>query len=89
LCEEKELLAEELGHYYHNALYNANTDKIVIEQKEYRANKWKNTTLMTINNFKEAFKKGINNVYDIADYFNLSTNTVEFAYNYYKENGYL
>lgn len=48
-----------------------------------------NTTLMTINNFKEAFKKGINNVYDIADYFNLSTNTVEFAYNYYKENGYL
>ena len=58
-------------------------------QKEYRANKWKNTTLMTINNFKEAFKKGINNVYDIADYFNLSTNTVEFAYNYYKENGYL
>lgn len=32
---------------------------------------------------------GMNTVYDIADYFNLSTNTVEFAYNYYKENGYL
>ncbi len=56
-CEEKELLAEELGHYYHNALYNANTDKLIIEQKEYRANKWKNTILITINDFKEAFNK--------------------------------
>lgn len=88
ITEEKELLAEELGHYYCNAFYNSNSDFSTISKKEYRANKWKCTILVSVNDFIDAFKKGLKNIYEIAEYLNLSENTVAFAYNYYKENSY-
>ena len=87
--EEKELLAEELGHYYYDAFYDTSANSATISQKEYRANKWKCTILISINDFKEAFQKGLNTLHEIADYFSLSENTVTFAYNYYKENQYI
>lgn len=88
ITEEKELLAEELGHYYCNAFYNSSSSLSSITQKEYRANKWKCTVLVSVNDLKEAFKKGLRNIYEIADYLSLSEDTVAFAYNYYKENSY-
>lgn len=88
ITEEKELLAEELGHYYCNAFYNSSSSLSSIAQKEYRANKWKCTVLVSVNDFKDAFKKGLKNIYEIADYLCLSEDTVAFAYNYYKENSY-
>lgn len=88
ITEEKELLAEELGHYYCNAFYNNSSSTSTIAQKEYRANKWKCTVLVSVNDFKDAFKKGLKNIYEIADYLCLSEDTVAFAYNYYKENSY-
>lgn len=88
ITEEKELLAEELGHYYCNAFYNSSSSPSTIAQKEYRANKWKCTVLVSVNDFKEVFKKGLRNIYEIADYLSLSEDTVAFAYNYYKENSY-
>lgn len=88
ITEEKELLAEELGHYYCNAFYNSSSSSSTIAQKEYRANKWKCTVLVSVNDFKDAFKKGLKNIYEVADYLCLSEDTVAFAYNYYKENSY-
>lgn len=87
--EEKELLAEELGHYYCNCFYNSSSSLSTIQQKEYRANKWKCLVLVSINELKDAFKKGFNSLYEIADYLNLSEETIQFAYNYYKENCYI
>lgn len=89
ITEEKELLAEELGHYYCNAFYNSNSDFSTISKKEYRSNKWKCTVLVSVNDFIDAFNKGLKNIYEIAEYLNLSEDTVAFAYNYYKENSYL
>lgn len=88
ITEEKELLAEELGHYYCNAFYNSSSSPSSIAQKEYRANKWKCTVLVSVNDLKEALKKGLRNIYEVADYLSLSEDTVAFAYNYYKENSY-
>lgn len=88
VTEEKELLAEELGHYYCNAFYNSNSDFSTISKKEYRANKWKCTVLVSANDLKEAFERGLRNIYEVADYLSLSEDTVAFAYNYYKENSY-
>ena len=88
ITEEKELLAEELGHYYCNAFYNSSSSPSTIAQKEYRANKWKCTVLVSVNDLKEALKKGLRNIYEVADYLSLSEDTVAFAYNYYKENSY-
>lgn len=87
--EEKELLAEELGHYYYNAFYNSSSDLSTIKQKEYRAKRWKCTVLVSINELKEAFKKGLSSLYEIADYLNLSEETIQFAYVYYKNNYYI
>ena len=89
ITEEKELLAEELGHYYCNAFYNSNSDFSTISKKEYRANKWKCTVLVSANDFIDAFKTGLKNIYEIAEYLNLSEDTVAFAYNYYKENSFV
>lgn len=39
---EKCTLAEELGHYYMDAIYPAScTDKVLIDKQEYRARKWR------------------------------------------------
>lgn len=89
ITEEKELLAEELGHYYCNAFYNSSSSLSTVSKKEYRANKWKCTILVSVKDLKEAFKKGLRNIYEVADYLSLSEDTVAFAYNYYKENSYI
>ncbi len=85
--EEKELLAEELGHYYCNCFYNDNSPIFTINQKEYRANKWKCTALVTVNSIKDAMAKGCNTFYEISNELCVSEKTLRFAYNYYKENG--
>ncbi|MFR8116859.1 MAG: ImmA/IrrE family metallo-endopeptidase [Clostridia bacterium] len=87
--EEKEILAEELGHYYYDAFYDIHSSISTIKQKEYRANKWKCTVLVSINDLKEASQKGLYNLYEIAEYLDLSTEIVQFAYDYYKENQYI
>jgi len=87
--EEKEILAEELGHYYYDALYNTTSDNIEIQQKEYRANKWKCSVLVSVNELKKAIKKGNYTLYEIAEELCVSEETIKFAYDYYKENSYI
>ena len=86
--DEKETLAEELGHYYRNCTYPLYcTDNQFISRQEYKAKKWKSTTLVTKNALFKALKKGCNTFYEIAEELCVKEDTVEFAYNYYKENG--
>lgn len=56
--DEKCTLAEELGHYYMDAIYPASTtDKILIEKQEYRAKKWSYYTLIPFDKLKLAILK--------------------------------
>lgn len=48
--EEKEIIAEELGHYYCNALYYLNSDKTLKDKCEYRAMKWAYSVLVPFQN---------------------------------------
>lgn len=84
--EEKEILAEELGHYYYDSYYNINSSRQDIDRCEYRAKKWKALTLCPLNSILDCFNSGIYNLYDIAERLEISPNTVEFAYNYYMNN---
>lgn len=61
--EEKELLAEELGHYYEEAYYNFASTKQEIEIAEYKANKWKALNLCPLKSILSCFKKRNNNLY--------------------------
>lgn len=87
--QEKEVLAEELGHYYCNALYNIHSDKETISKKEYRAKKWAFKTLIPASTLLQLKEKGYKYSYEIADELGVSEELLETAYNYYKENKYI
>ena len=87
--EEKEILAEELGHYKYNAYYTLLSDKTFIEQQEYKAMKWKALHLCPLKSIVECFIRGITNYIDIAENLQIEPITAQFAINYYRENNLL
>lgn len=87
--EEKEILAEELGHYYCNALYNINTDKETIDKKEYRAKKWVFSTLIPFSSILKLKEEGCKYSYEFAEELGVSEELVNQAYSYYKDNHYI
>lgn len=76
--EKKQVLAEELGHYYYDATYKFNSDLQLISKQEYKAKKWAYTILIPIEKLKLALKNGIRDLYSLAEYFNV---TAEYMYN--------
>lgn len=55
--EKKEILAEELGHYYYDATYKFDSDLQFISKQEYRAKKWSYYALIPYENLKSAILK--------------------------------
>ena len=87
--EEKELLAEELGHYYCNALYDIDADEETIRKKEYRARKWAFTTLAPASSLLKLEEEGCQYSFQVAEELGVSEELVNTAYAYYKENNYI
>lgn len=82
--EEKEILAEELGHYYCNALYHINSDKSIKDKCEYRALKWAYSILVPFNKLKEKIVQGLD-LYDLADYFDVDCKYMIDCIDFYTE----
>lgn len=82
--EEKEVLAEEIGHYYCDALYYINSDKNTKDKCEYRAMKWAYSILVPFQKLKEKILEGLN-LYDLADYFNVDCKYMSDCINFYTE----
>lgn len=56
--EEKQVLGEELGHYYMDATYPLySKDTVLMSKQEYRAKKWSYYTLIPYENLKSAILK--------------------------------
>lgn len=87
--EEKEVIAEELGHYYCEAYYTLSSNQLLIDHQEYRAKKWKALHLCPKEEIRKCFLRGITNEYDIAKELSVDINTLLFAINYYREQGLL
>lgn len=87
--DEKCTLAEELGHYYYDSYYTFNSSQEEIDRAEYKAFKWKSLACVTPQSILNCFLKGITNLFDIAEELNVDPKMVEFAYEYYIENGLL
>lgn len=68
--EEKEIMAEELGHYYCNATYPVSASETLIRKCELRALKWAYSILIPYNKLKEKIKEGLN-VYELAEEFDV------------------
>ena len=82
--EEKEILAEELGHYYGNALYYLDTNKTLKDKCEYRALKWAYSVLVPFQKLKEKIIQGFD-LYDLADYFNVDYEYMNDCIDFYTE----
>lgn len=82
--EEKEILAEELGHYYCNALYYLDSDNELKNKCEYRAMKWAYSVLVPFQKLKEKIIQGLD-LYDLADYFNVDIKYMINCIDFYTE----
>ena len=82
--EEMEILAEELGHYYCNALYYLNSDKALRDKCENRAMKWAYSILVPFQKLKEKILQGFD-LYDLADYFNVDIKYMINCINFYTQ----
>lgn len=82
--EEKEILAEELGHYYCGALYYIDSDITLKRKCEKRAKKWAYSVLVPFKKLKEKIAQGFD-LYDLADYFDVDYNYMNDCINFYTE----
>lgn len=57
--EEKELLAEEFGHYKYEAYYTLLDDQNFIDKQEYKAQKWKALNLCPVKSILSCIKERI------------------------------
>lgn len=87
--QEKEVLAEELGHYYCNALYYLSDNFTQKAKCEYRAKKWAYAALVPLQILKQKLVDGINNIYELAEYFDLEPTYMAECLNFYNEIGAL
>lgn len=57
--EEKEILAEEFGHYQYEAYYTLLDDQNFIDKQEYKAQKWKALNLCPVKSILSCIKERI------------------------------
>lgn len=84
--EEKTILAEELGHYYCNSLYNSNYSNTEISKREFRASKWAFKTLIPLDKLKNLYNEGCRYTYEFAEKLGVTEDLIDKAYKYYSEN---
>lgn len=91
-AEKKEILAEEVGHYQTGSLYmlestqNHTIYKNNIIKCEGMAKKWQIKKLLPFDKLEEAVNNGLTEIFELAEYFNLSNTFIEKAIKYYTEN---
>lgn len=86
--EEKTILAEELGHYYCNALYSSTYSNVEISKKEFRACKWAFKTLVPLKKLEKLYEEGCRYTHEFAEELGVTEDLIEKAYNYYSEGNY-
>lgn len=82
--EEKEILAEELGHYYCNALYPISAPVELIRKCELRALKWAYSILVPYKKLKQKINECLD-IYELAEYFDVDDEYMKNCINFYIE----
>ena len=78
--EERQYLAHDIGHCVKGAFYNPYSPFSLIEQQEYRANKWAINKLLPKDEMEEAMEQGYEELWELAEYFDVSEEMVKFAF---------
>lgn len=82
--EEKEHLAHELGHCMLGAFYTVISPYELKSQKEYKANRWATQKLVPFPELLDALKNGIAELWELAEYFEVSEDTIKNAFTLYE-----
>lgn len=82
--DEKIRLAHELGHCVTGSFYNRYSDFDIKARSEYKADKWAIKKLVPEDELQNAFKQGIVEPWNLAEYFNVTEDFIIKAVNYYK-----
>jgi hypothetical protein len=83
--ERQCILAEELGHHYTSYGDILDKNNIVNIKQEKRARNWAYERLVGIIGLINAYKKGIRDKHELADYLGVTEEFLEEAINHYKE----
>ena len=79
------VLSEELGHY-HTSHGNILDQSCISNRKQERlARAWGYERLVSIKDFIDAYKEGVSNRYELANYLNVTEDFIDECISYYKE----
>ena len=84
-ADEAVKLSHELGHCVYGGFYNKYTPFDVRAQHENKANAWAVRRLIPWAKLKQAVKSGITEVWDLAEYFDVTEDFMRWAITYYTE----
>lgn len=84
-ASEKVCLAHELGHCLTCSFYNVYSPFDIREKHEKRADKWAINRLVPKSQYKKAVKNGYDNIFLLADYFNVTAEFMEKAVKLYSK----
>lgn len=87
--EERVCLAHELGHHLKGALYNKETPCFTRGQCEHKADKWAVHKLIPVRSLYAAFRKGYVEVWQLAEYFDVTEDFILKTIEIYKQEGKL
>lgn len=81
------VLAEELGHHFTTAgrflpcIHHHYSDRVNIGRAEYRAMKWAANYLIPEDKLRAAFRRGITQVWELTEHFNVNEEMMRFRLN--------
>ncbi len=75
----------ELGHVATGALHKVDSPFELVERSEHRAARWGAETFLTQSAFREAFRAGYAEVWQLAEYFDLPEADIRSALRYWTE----
>lgn len=83
--DEIEHLAHELGHCMTGSFYNRHAVCDIIEKHEKRADKWAVKKLIPFDVFKAALENGHSEIWELAEYFDVSERLIIKAFELYQD----
>lgn len=75
----------ELGHVATGALHKVDSPYELVERSEYRAKRWTAEQFLTEDGFREAFRLGYTELWQLSEYFDLPERDVQAALAYWTE----
>ena len=75
----------EMAHVATGALHKVSSPYELVERSEYRANRWAAQHHLTVKDFRDAFRSGYTQLWQLAEYFDLPEQDVKNALTYWAE----